>query len=44
MPLLGNDFQRRMLLFLWVPEFSQASVTSFSQQQITTTELQQFFH
>jgi hypothetical protein len=28
--------------FLWVPELSPASATSFSQQQFTTTEPQQF--
>jgi hypothetical protein len=31
-----------MFFFLWVPELSLASVTSFSQQQLTMTESQQF--
>jgi hypothetical protein len=42
LPLLGGGFQRRMFPLLWVPELSPASATSFSQQQLTTTELQQF--
>jgi hypothetical protein len=40
--LLGSDFQLRTFLYLWVLELSPASATSFSQQQLTTTELQQF--
>jgi hypothetical protein len=40
--LSGNGFQLRMFPFLWVPELSPASATSFSQQQLTTTEPQQF--
>jgi hypothetical protein len=39
--LLGSGFQRRTFLFLWVAELSLASVTSFPQQQITTSEPQQ---
>jgi hypothetical protein len=31
-----------MFPFLWVPELSLTSHTSFSQQQLTTTEAQQF--
>jgi hypothetical protein len=42
--LLGSNFQWRTFPFLWVPELSLASATSFSQQQLTTTELQQFSH
>jgi hypothetical protein len=37
----GNDFQRRTFAFLWVPELSPASATTFSEQQFTTTEPQQ---
>jgi hypothetical protein len=33
-----------MFSFLWVPEQSMDSATSFSQQQLTTTELQQLSH
>jgi hypothetical protein len=40
--LLGNGFQRRTFPFLWVPELPSASATSFSQQQLTMTEPQQF--
>jgi hypothetical protein len=43
-PLLGSGFQRRAFPLLWVPELSPASATSFSQQQLTTTEPQQFSH
>jgi hypothetical protein len=32
----GNGFQWRTFPFLWVPELSPASATSFSQQQLTT--------
>jgi hypothetical protein len=42
LPLLGSNFQWRMFPFLWVPELLLASAISFSQQQLTTTELQQF--
>jgi hypothetical protein len=38
LPLLGSGFQRRNLLFLWVPGLSPASATSFLQQQNTRTE------
>jgi hypothetical protein len=38
--LLGSGFQRRTFPFLWVPELSPASATSFSHQQLTTTEPQ----
>jgi hypothetical protein len=41
-PLQGSGFQRRTFPFLWVPELSPASATSFSQQQLTRTEPQQF--
>jgi hypothetical protein len=40
LPLLGRGFQRRTFSFLWIPELSPASATSFSQQQLTTTQLQ----
>jgi hypothetical protein len=40
LPLLCSGFQRRTFLFLWVPELSTASATSFKQQQLTTTERQ----
>jgi hypothetical protein len=40
--MLRNGFQRRTFPFLWVPELSPASATSFKQQQSTTTELQMF--
>jgi hypothetical protein len=40
--LLGSGFQRRTFPFPMVPERSPASVTSFSQQQLATTESQQF--
>jgi hypothetical protein len=39
--LLGSGFQQRTFLFLWIPELSPASVTSFSQQQLTMTKPQQ---
>jgi hypothetical protein len=42
LPLLCSGFQRRTFPFLWVPERFPASATSFSQQQLTTTELQHF--
>jgi hypothetical protein len=38
LPLHGSGFQRRTLPFLWVPELSLASATSFSYQQFRTTE------
>jgi hypothetical protein len=38
LPLLGSGFQGLMFPFLWVPELFTASDTSFSQQQLTTTE------
>jgi hypothetical protein len=41
LPLLGSGLQRRTFPFLFVPKLSPASATSFSQQQLTTTELQQ---
>jgi hypothetical protein len=44
LPLLCSGFQRRMFPFLWVPELSPASATSFSQQQLITNEPQQFFN
>jgi hypothetical protein len=37
----GNCFQRRNFPFPWVPKLSRASATSFYQQQLTRTELQQ---
>jgi hypothetical protein len=37
----GSGFQRGMFPLLWFPELSSASITSFSQQQLTTTETQQ---
>jgi hypothetical protein len=40
--LLGSSFQWRMFSFLCVPALSSASATSFSQQQFTMTEPQQF--
>jgi hypothetical protein len=40
LPLLGISSKWWMLPFLWVPELSPASATSFSQQQPTTTEPQ----
>jgi hypothetical protein len=40
-PLFSSGFQRWTFPFLWVLELSPASATSFSQQQLTTTELQQ---
>jgi hypothetical protein len=36
--LLGSGFKQRTFPFLWVRELSPASATSFSQQQLTTTE------
>jgi hypothetical protein len=42
LPLLGGSFQRWTSPFLWVPELSPVSATSFSQQQLTTTEPMQF--
>jgi hypothetical protein len=39
-PFLGSGFQQRTFPFLSVPELSPASATSFSQQQLTTTEPQ----
>jgi hypothetical protein len=42
LPLLGKGFQRRTFPFLWVPELSSVSDTSFEQQQLTMTESQQF--
>jgi hypothetical protein len=41
LPLLGSSIQRRTFSFLWVPEVSPASATSFSKQQLTTTGPQQ---
>jgi hypothetical protein len=38
LPLLGIGFQWRMFPFLWVPYLSPALATSFSQQQLTTSE------
>jgi hypothetical protein len=38
--LLGSGFQQRLFPFLWVPELSLASATSFSQQQLIITEPQ----
>jgi hypothetical protein len=35
----GNGFLRRTFCFLWVPELSPSSATSFPQQHLTTTEL-----
>jgi hypothetical protein len=40
-PLLSSSFQWTFH-FLWVPELFSASATSFSQQQLIKTELQQF--
>jgi hypothetical protein len=40
-PFLDSGFQWWMFPFFWVPELSAASATSFSQQQLTMTELQQ---
>jgi hypothetical protein len=37
-PLLGSGYQRRTFLFLWVPGLLPISATSFSEQQLTTTE------
>jgi hypothetical protein len=37
LPLLGSGFQWRTFPALWIPELFQASATSFSQQQLTTT-------
>jgi hypothetical protein len=42
LPFLGSGFQPRTFPFLWVPELSSSSATSFYQQQLTTTEPQQF--
>jgi hypothetical protein len=39
--VVGSGFQRRTFPFLWVSELFSASATSFLQQQLTTTELQQ---
>jgi hypothetical protein len=39
-----NAFQRRTFLFLWLPELPPASGTSFTQQHLTRTELQQSSH
>jgi hypothetical protein len=39
--LLRSGFQRWIFPFLWVPEWSLASATSFSQQQLTMTGPQQ---
>jgi hypothetical protein len=36
--LLGSGFPLRIFPFLCVPEMSAASGTSFSQQQLSTTE------
>jgi hypothetical protein len=38
--LFGGNFQWRTFPFLWFPERSPASATSFSQQQLATTEPQ----
>jgi hypothetical protein len=35
LPLLGSCLQQWTFSFLWVPELSLASATSFSQQQLT---------
>jgi hypothetical protein len=40
LPLLGSGFKQQTFSFLWVPQWSPASATSFSQQQLTMTELQ----
>jgi hypothetical protein len=40
LPLLGSGSQQRTFPFLWVPKLSLASATSFSQQQLTTSEPQ----
>jgi hypothetical protein len=40
-PFLSKGFQQRTFPFLWVPKLSLSSATSFSQQQLTTTEPQQ---
>jgi hypothetical protein len=40
LPLFGTGFQPRTSLFLWVPELSPASATSFTQQQLTPTAAQ----
>jgi hypothetical protein len=43
-PLHGNGFQRPKFPFLWLPGLYPASVTIFSQQQVTTTKLRfQYF-
>jgi hypothetical protein len=42
LPLRGSGFQHQTFPFLWVPELFPASATSFSQQQLTTTETQRF--
>jgi hypothetical protein len=44
LPLFGSGFKRRTFPFLWVPEMSPASATSFSKQELTTTEKQQSSH
>jgi hypothetical protein len=36
--LLGSGFQRRTFPFLWVPELSLASPTSFCNSELTTSE------
>jgi hypothetical protein len=41
MPLFGSGSQRRTSPFLWFPELSSASPTTFSQQQLAMTEPQQ---
>jgi hypothetical protein len=35
-PLLGSGFQHRNFSYFRIPELSQATTTSFSQQQLTT--------
>jgi hypothetical protein len=39
LPLLGSGFKQRTFLFLWVPELSPVSATSFPKQQLTKIEL-----
>jgi hypothetical protein len=43
-PLPVSGFQWQTFPFLWVPERSLASATSFSQQQLTTTEPQRLIN
>jgi hypothetical protein len=41
LPLLDSGFPRRTFPFLWLPNLSPGSATSFSQQQLSRTEPQQ---